>query len=88
MIIPQAAVRRSWVERGLGMAISYEEKRAVVRTDDPIGTIDLSPVLGTTEMHLYQRPGTELSAPAAFLVDAITRIFNRELLDGPPSRTL
>ena len=88
MIIPQAAVRRSWVERGLGIAISYEEKRAVVSTDDPIGTIDLSQVLGTTEMHLYQRPGTELSEPAAFLVDAITKIFSREVLEGQPRRTL
>lgn len=88
MIIPQAAVRRNWVERGLGIAISYEEKRSVLSVDDPLGTIDLSPVLGTTEMHLYQRPGAELSKPAAFLVDAITRIFNREVLEGQPHRTI
>ena len=81
LIVPQAAVRRHWVERGLGVAISYEEKRRVRSLTDPIGAIDLSHALGTTEMHLYQRPGVKLSDAALFLLDAITTIFNREPSD-------
>jgi DNA-binding transcriptional LysR family regulator len=88
LIVPQAAVRRHWVERGLGLAISYEEKRRVLSLTDPIGTIDLSQELGTTEMHLYQRPGMQLSEPAAFLVDAVTAIFNREQSDEQPRRAI
>jgi hypothetical protein len=57
---------------------SYEEKRSPLSANDPVGAYDLSPVLGKTEMHLYQRPGIELSPPAAFLVDAVTSIFKRE----------
>lgn len=88
LIVPQAAVRRHWVERGLGLAISYEEKRRILSLTDPIGTIDLSHELGTTEMHLYQRPGMQLSEAAAFLVDAVTAIFNREQSDEQPRRAI
>ncbi|MCA9051675.1 MAG: LysR family transcriptional regulator [Planctomycetaceae bacterium] len=78
MIVPQAAVRRMWVERGLGVAISHEEKRVRPNPDDPIGTIDLSEELGTTEMHLYLRPVHRLSPPAQFLVDAIVSTFRSD----------
>jgi DNA-binding transcriptional LysR family regulator len=88
IIVPQAAVRRLWVERGLGIAVSYEEKRRLSSPTDSIGTIDLSKVLGTTEMHLYQRSDAELSEAAAFLVEAVTTIFKRELTDELSGRTI
>ena len=88
IIVPQAAVRRLWVERGLGIAISYEEKRRMSNANDPVGTIDLSKTLGTTEMHLYKRTDAELSEAAAFLVQAVTTIFSREPLDDLPGRRM
>ncbi|MCA9013501.1 MAG: LysR family transcriptional regulator, partial [Planctomycetaceae bacterium] len=88
IIVPQAAVRRLWVERGLGIAISYEEKRRMSNANDPVGTIDLSKTLGTTEMHLYKRTDAELSEAANFLVQAVTTIFSREPLDELPGRRL
>lgn len=77
-IVPQAALRRLWVERGIGLAISYEESRGINSMNDPIRSIDLSSELGTTEMHLYHRPNHKLSEAAAALMDAIFSIFSRE----------
>ncbi len=82
--VPQAALRRVWVERGLGVAISYEEKRSVSNLGDPtgsLGSIDLSSVLGTTEMHLYQRQDQEPTAATKALIDSISTIFRREQFD-------
>ena len=83
VIVPQAALRRLWVERGIGLAISYEEKRGVISTGDPIRSIDLSSELGTTEMHLYQRQDQKMSEAAEFLMDAVYAIFSRERFDEP-----
>lgn len=87
IIVPQAAVR-TWVERGLGIAISYDEKRRMSNANDPVGTIDLSKTLGTTEIHLYKRTDAELSEAAAFLVQAVTTIFGRKPLDELPGRRM
>ncbi len=81
VIVPQAALRRIWVERGIGLAISYEEKRGSIIPNDPIGSIDLSSELGTTEMHLYQRQDQKMSAAAAALMEAVYSIFSREQSD-------
>lgn len=80
-IVPQAALRRLWVEHGIGLAISYEEKRGFPGPNNPIGSIDLSHELGTTEMHLYQRHDQPLSPAANALLDAIYAIFSRDHLD-------
>ncbi|MCA9084604.1 MAG: LysR family transcriptional regulator [Planctomycetaceae bacterium] len=77
MRVPQAAVRRVWVERGLGVAISHEEKRTS-DWNESIGTIDLSEKLGTAEMHLYQHRRRKLSPPARDLIDQVIAIFQRE----------
>ncbi len=82
-MVPQAALRRLWVERGIGLAISYEEKRGTIAlNNDPIRSIDLSSELGTTEMHLYQRQDQKLSAAATALMDGVFSIFSREQQDG------
>jgi DNA-binding transcriptional LysR family regulator len=81
LIVPQAALRRLWVELGIGLAISYEEKRSTIPQNDTIGSIDLSAELGTTEMHLYHSPDQHLSAAANALMDAIHSIFSRESTD-------
>ena len=83
VIVPQAALRRLWVERGIGLAISYEEKRGVISGGDPIRSIDLSSELGTTEMHLYQPQDQKLSDAAEFLMDAVYDIFSRDRSDEP-----
>jgi DNA-binding transcriptional LysR family regulator len=83
IVVPQAALRRLWVERGIGLAISYEEKRGTIAlNNDPIRSIDLSSELGTTEMHLYQRQDQKLSAAATALMDGVFSIFSREQQDG------
>jgi DNA-binding transcriptional LysR family regulator len=81
VIVPQAALRRLWVERGIGLAISYEEKRGFASVSDPIGSIDLSSELGTTEMHLYQRQDQQMSAAANALMASVYSIFSREMAD-------
>jgi hypothetical protein len=82
IVVPQAALRRLWVERDIGVAISYEEKRGIIALNDPIGSIDLSSEPGTTEMHLYQRQDQKLSAAATALMDGVFSIFSREQQDG------
>jgi len=85
VLLPQAAVRRSWVEQGIGIAIAHEEKRGPggpKGPSDQIRSIDLSSELGTTEMHFFFRKTPSLSPPAQFLVDEIRRIYGQ---DGPAS---
>jgi DNA-binding transcriptional LysR family regulator len=78
LLIPQAAVRRNWVERGLGVAISHDETRAAVNGEDPVETINLTKELGTTQMNLYFQIDKELSPPAKALADEIRKIFGEE----------
>lgn len=83
--VPQASLRRIWVEHGIGLAISYEEKRGSsegMRHDDPIGMIDLSSVLGTTQMHLYCRSEISAAPHSRDLMDAIRTIYRSEVSGG------
>lgn len=81
ILLPQAAVRRSWVEQGIGIAIAHEEKRGPggpKGPSDQIRSIDLSSELGTTEMHFFFRKTGTLSPAAQYLVDGIRRIYTPE----------
>lgn len=83
--VPQASLRRIWVEHGIGLAISYEEKRGSsdgMRGHDPIGMIDLSSVLGTTQMHLYCRSEISAADHAKDLMKAIRTIYHSDGASG------
>ena len=75
IILPQAAVRRSWVQEGLGIAIAHEEKRGEPPPASDIGSIDLSSELGTSRMYFFFRKTLSLSPAAQFLVDAIAATY-------------
>lgn len=81
IIVPQASLRRLWVERGIGLAISYEEKapKGIGQTGgQSLGMIDLSSELGTTQMHLYCRSGLTAAPYAKALMDAIQSLYRQE----------
>jgi DNA-binding transcriptional LysR family regulator len=75
IVVPQAAVRRNWVERGMGIAVTHEEPGRLMH-DDVIGTIDLSATLGETELMFYFRKRHDLTPAAKYLVDAIRLEFS------------
>lgn len=75
IILPQAAVRRSWVQEGLGIAIAHEEKRGEPPPASDLGSIDLSSELSTSRMYFFFRKTPSLSPAAQFLVDAIGKIY-------------
>ena len=77
IVLPQAAVRRSWVQEGLGIAIAHEEKLGAAPPASDIGSIDLSSQLGTTQMYFFFRKTPSLSPAAQFLVDVIGRTYGR-----------
>lgn len=79
--VPQASLRRLWVERGIGLAISYEEKVPtgdVLLASQSLGMIDLSSVLGMTQMHLYCRSEASAAPYAKTLMDAIRSMYQKE----------
>ena len=82
IIVPQAAVRRLWVERGLGIAISHEEKRGSGLDEDTIRSIDLSAELGQTELTFFFRKGHELSPTAQYLVEAFRSTFAEQSVEA------
>lgn len=79
--LPQASLRRAWVEKGLGIAISHEEQNVFHRADDLIQSIDLTEALGTTKMYFYFPRKDEsrlpLPEPAESLVHAIKQVFGK-----------
>lgn len=78
IVVPQAALRRRWVELGIGLAISYEEAYpGDSGVNDVISSIDLSKVLGTTAMHLYFDEKRKMSDAAKALKASINRLFNQ-----------
>lgn len=74
--LPQASLRQTWVQSGLGVAISHQEKLP----HDPasnVQVVDLSSVLGETEMCFYFRQGSgKLPRYVHDVVDAIRRWIN------------
>lgn len=78
IILPIASLRRSWVERGVGVAISHEEKCPDLNNSDRIRTIDLSAELGESELMLFFRKKHELSPAAQCLVNLIRTLFGEQ----------
>jgi DNA-binding transcriptional LysR family regulator len=75
IVLPTASSRRAWVERGVGIAISHEEKSADLNHNASIRTIDLSAELGETELMIYFRKRHQLSPAAECLVRIIRQLF-------------
>ncbi|MEZ6123021.1 MAG: substrate-binding domain-containing protein [Planctomycetaceae bacterium] len=80
--LAQATGRRSWVEKGIGVAITYEEKRGSCSAGEPLRSIDLSEKLGTTEMHLYQQSDREISSAAQYMIRMIRNLFCEREYEG------
>lgn len=81
--LPQAAIRRIWVERGLGVAFVHEQDHFAEEDENNIKSLDLSKLIGTTKLFISYletekksdqqvdgRSGN-LSEPAKKLVDII-----------------
>ncbi|MFV0446029.1 MAG: LysR family transcriptional regulator substrate-binding protein [Planctomycetaceae bacterium] len=73
--LTNAAARRTWVERKVGLAISHEEKSPDLNDGDRIRTFDLSEVLGETELMLFFHKNRKLSPAAELLVKMIRVMF-------------
>ncbi|MCA9055757.1 MAG: LysR family transcriptional regulator [Planctomycetaceae bacterium] len=78
IVVPQAAVRRLWVERGLGIAISHEEVRGARAGSDSLRCIDLSAELGETQLMIFFRKRHQLSPAAQYLVNAFRSTFGEQ----------
>jgi len=83
-VVPNAATRRIWVQRRMGVALSHEERppqphsagsHAPPGPHDQVREIDLSSELGSTRIMLIRRRNHALSPAARFLIAEFLRIF-------------
>jgi len=82
--LPQAAARRLWVERGVGVAITHEERRRPDAPPDPLATIDLGDELGWTEVAFVTQDDREPSEAGCRLMQSIRAIFGETMTDPLP----